>query len=57
MVTTVTKAVEEAKEETAKNVALVKNATDSITQLMETLSLLEMPTEDVEEDGGQSNEN
>lgn len=57
MVTTVTKAVEEAKEETAKNVALVKNATDSITQLMETLSLLETPTEDVEEDGGQSNEN
>ena len=36
---------------------LVKNTTDSITQLMETLSLLEMPTEDVEEDGGQSNEN
>lgn len=57
MVTTVTKAVEEAKEETAKNVALVKNATDSITQLMETLALLEMPTEDAEEDGGQSNEN
>ena len=57
MVTTVTKAVEEAKEETAKNVELVKNATDSITQLMETLALLEMPTEDAEEDGGQSNEN
>lgn len=57
MVEIVTKAVEEAKEETAKNVALVKNTTDSITQLMETLSLLEMPTEDVEEDGGQSNEN
>ncbi len=36
---------------------LVKNATESITQLMETLSLLETPTEDVEEDGGQSNEN
>jgi len=57
MVTTVTKAVEEAKEETAKNVELVKNVTDSITQLMETLALLEMPTEDAEEDGGQSNEN
>lgn len=54
---TVTQAVEEAKEETAKNVKLVKNATESITQLMETLSLLETPTEDVEEDGGQSNEN
>lgn len=57
MVAIVTKAVEEAKEETAKNVELVQNATESITQLMETLSLLEMPTEDVEEDGGQSNEN
>lgn len=57
LVKTVTQAVEEAKEETAKNVKLVKNATESITQLMETLSLLETPTEDVEEDGGQSNEN
>lgn len=57
MVAIVTKAVEEAKEETAKNVDLVQNATESITQLMETLSLLETPTEDVEEDGGQSNEN
>ena len=57
LVKTVTQAVEEAKEETAKNVKLVKNATESITQLMEILSLLEPPTEDVEEDGGQSNEN
>lgn len=57
LVKTVTQAVEEAKEETAKNVKLVKNVTESITQLMETLSLLETPTEDVEEDGGQSNEN
>lgn len=57
LVKTVTQAVEEAKEETSKNVKLVKNATESITQLMETLSLLETPTEDVEEDGGQSNEN
>ena len=57
LVKTVTQAVEEAKEETAKNVKLVKNATESITQLMEILSLLETPTEDVEEDGGQSNEN
>lgn len=57
LVKTVTQAVEEAKEETAKNVKLVKNATESITQLMEMLSLLETPTEDVEEDGGQSNEN
>ena len=57
LVKTVTQAVEESKEETAKNVKLVKNATESITQLMETLSLLETPTEDVEEDGGQSNEN
>lgn len=57
LVKTVTQAVEEAKEETAKNVKLVKNTTESITQLMETLSLLETPTEDVEEDGGQSNEN
>ncbi|MBT0890497.1 DUF1366 domain-containing protein [Streptococcus lutetiensis] len=57
LVKTVTQAVEESKEETAKNVKLVKNATESITQLMEILSLLETPTEDVEEDGGQSNEN
>lgn len=57
LVKTVTQAVEEAKEETAKNVKLVKNATESITQLMGTLSLLETPTEDIEEDGGQSNEN
>ena len=57
LVKTVTQAVEEAKEETSKNVKLVKNATESITQLMEILSLLETPTEDVEEDGGQSNEN
>lgn len=56
LVKTVTQAVEEAKEETAKNVKLVKNATESITQLMKTLSLLETPTEDIEEDGGQSNE-
>lgn len=56
LVKTVTQAVEEAKEETAKNVKLVKNATESITQLMKTLSLLETPIEDIEEDGGQSNE-
>ena len=56
LVKTVTQAVEEAKEETAKNVKLVKNATESITQLMKTLSLLETPTKDIEEDGGQSNE-
>ena len=40
MVAIVTKAVEEAKEETAKNVDLVQNATNSINQLMEVLALL-----------------
>ncbi|MCO4521695.1 hypothetical protein Si104_01027 [Streptococcus infantarius subsp. infantarius] len=57
MVAIVTKAVEEAKEETAKNVDLVQNATNSINQLMEVLALFdtpsEEPTETEEENGGQ----
>lgn len=57
MVAIVTKAVEEAKEETAKNVVLVQNATNSINQLMEVLALFdtlsEEPTETEEENGGQ----
>lgn len=59
MVTTVTSAVAEAKEETAKTVVLVKNATDSVNQLMEILSLIDMSTDETteEENGGQTNEN
>ena len=59
MVATVTKVVEEAKEETAKNVILVKNATDSVNQLMEILSLIDMSTNETteEESGGKTNEN
>lgn len=57
LVKTVTQAVEEAKEETAKNVDLVQNATNSINQLMEVLALFdtpsEEPTETEEENGGQ----
>lgn len=60
MVTTVTTAVAEAKEETAKTVILVKNATDSVNQLMEILSLIDMSkneTTEEEESGGKTNEN
>lgn len=59
MVTTVTSAVAEAKEETAKTVILVKNATDSVNQLMEILSLIDMSTNETteEESGGKTNEN
>lgn len=59
MVTTVTSAVAEAKEETAKTVILVKNATDSVNQLMKILSLIDMSTDETteEENGGQTNEN
>lgn len=59
MVTTVTTAVAEAKEETAKTVILVKNATDSVNQLMEILSLIDMSTNETteEESGGKTNEN
>lgn len=59
MVTTVTSAVAEAKEETAKTVVLVKNATDSVNQLMEILSLIDMSKNETteEESGGKTNEN
>ena len=59
MVTTVTTAVAEAKEETAKTVILVKNATDSVNQLMEILSLIDMSKNETteEESGGKTNEN
>lgn len=59
IVTTVTNAVAEAKEETAKTVILVKNATDSVNQLMKILSLIDMSTDETteEENGGQTNEN
>ena len=59
MVTTVTTAVAEAKEETAKTVILVKNATDSLNQLMEILSLIDMSKNETteEESGGKTNEN
>lgn len=59
MVTTVTTAVAEVKEETAKTVILVKNATDSVNQLMEILSLIDMSKNETteEESGGKTNEN